>query len=159
MNKIVRSIGLLPVLLFGLVAAQAQDDVLPTPPNKGKLYITGGTIHVGNGQVIENGTIEIDNGKIVRVGTDVSAAAGSGAKVIDAKGKQVYPGLILSVTDLGLKEIGSGVRGSNDFQELGDLNPSIRAIVAYNTDSKIIGTLRANGILLAGTTPDRKSVV
>ncbi|HXB06531.1 MAG TPA: amidohydrolase family protein [Puia sp.] len=154
MNKIVRSIGLLPILLFGLLAAQAQDDVLPTAPYKGKLYITGGTIHVGNGQVIENGTIEIDNGKIVRVGTDVSAAAGAGAKVIDAKGKQVYPGLILSVTDLGLKEIGSGVRGSNDFQELGDLNPSIRSIVAYNTDSKIIGTLRANGILLAGTTPE-----
>ncbi|HLZ87727.1 MAG TPA: amidohydrolase family protein, partial [Puia sp.] len=60
----------------------------------------------------------------------------------------------LSVTDVGLKEIGSGVRGSNDFQELGDLNPSIRSIVAYNTDSKIIGTLRANGILLAGTTPE-----
>ena len=152
MNKINRSIGLLTILLFGLLAAQAQDDVLPTPPYKGKLYITGGTIHIGNGQVIENGTIEIDNGKIVRVGTDVTAAAG--AKVVDAKGKQVYPGLILSVTDLGLKEIGSGVRGSNDFQELGDINPSIRSIVAYNTDSKIIGTLRANGILLAGATPE-----
>ncbi|HEY4111722.1 amidohydrolase family protein [Puia sp.] len=152
MNKIFKSFRLLPVLLLGITAAQAQDDVLPTPPNKGKMYITGGTIHVGNGQVIENGTIEVDNGKIVRVGTDVTASAG--AKVIDAKGKQIYPGLILSVTDLGLKEIGSGVRGSNDFQELGDLNPSIRSIVAYNTDSKIIGTLRANGILLAGTTPE-----
>jgi imidazolonepropionase-like amidohydrolase len=156
MNKIFRSFGLLLVLLLGLTAAQAQDDVLPTPPYKGKLYITGGTVHVGNGQVIENATIEVDNGKIVRVGADATAAtgAGAGAKVIDAKGKQVYPGLILSVTDLGLKEIGSGVRGSNDFQELGDLDPSIRSIVAYNTDSKIIGTLRANGILLAGTTPD-----
>jgi imidazolonepropionase-like amidohydrolase len=152
MNNIFRSLRLLPVLLLGLTAAKAQDDVLPTPAFKGKLFITGGTIHVGNGQVIENGSIEIDNGKIVKVGTDATAPAG--ARVVDAKGKQVYPGLILSVTDLGLKEIGSGVRGSNDFQEIGDLNPSIRSIVAYNTDSKIIGTLRANGILLAGTTPE-----
>jgi len=45
------------------------------------------------------------------------------------------------------------VRGSNDYQELGDLNPNVRSIVAYNTDSKIIGTLRANGIILASVTP------
>ncbi|HVU99383.1 MAG TPA: amidohydrolase family protein [Puia sp.] len=154
MNTIYRTLRLLPALLLTLSAAQAQDDVYPAKPYAGKLFITGGTIHVGNGQVIENGSIEIDNGKIVKVGTDANAPAGAGAKVIDAKGKQVYPGLILSVTDLGLKEIGSGVRGSNDYQELGDLNPSIRSIVAYNTDSKIIGTLRANGILLAGTTPE-----
>jgi len=152
MNNILKNLRLLPVLLLGLIAAQAQDDVYPAKPYAGKLFITGGTIHVGNGQVIENGSIEIDNGKIVKVGTDANAPAG--AKVVDAKGKQVYPGLILSVTDLGLKEIGSGVRGSNDYQELGDLNPSIRSIVAYNTDSKIIGTLRANGVLLAGTTPE-----
>jgi imidazolonepropionase-like amidohydrolase len=72
---------------------------------------------------------------------------------VDAKGRQVYPGLILPVTDLGLKEIANGVRGSNDYEEIGDLNPSVRSIVAYNTDSKIINTLKANGILLAGVTP------
>src|ERR1700742_2254402 len=140
-------------LLLVTAAVHAQDDVYPAKEYKGKLFITGGTIHVGNGQVIEGGTIEVDNGKIVQIGTNVSVSGGD-AKVVDAKGKQVYPGLILPVTDLGLKEIGSGVRGSNDFLEIGDLNPSVRSIVAYNTDSKIIGTLRANGILLAGTTPE-----
>jgi imidazolonepropionase-like amidohydrolase len=133
-------------------ASFAQDDVYPAKDYKGKLFITNGTVHVGNGQVIENATIEVNNGKIVQVGTNISAS--SDAKVVDAKGKQVYPGLILSETDLGLKEIGSGVRGSNDYLELGDLNPNIRSIVAYNTDSKIIGTLRANGILLANVTPE-----
>ncbi|HEY4337677.1 MAG TPA: amidohydrolase family protein [Puia sp.] len=143
------------VLAFSLLlsaAASAQDDIYPAKEYNGKLFITGGTLHIGNGQVIENGTIEVDHGKIVQIGAGISAT-GSDAKVIDAKGKQVYPGLILPVTDLGLKEIGAGVRGSNDFQELGDLNPSIRSIVAYNTDSKIINTLKSNGILLAGITP------
>jgi imidazolonepropionase-like amidohydrolase len=148
MNKLF----ILALSLFAVAVARAQDDVLPATPYKGKLFITGGTIHIGNGQVIENGTIEVDNGKIVKVGTDVTVSGGD-ARVVDAKGKQIYPGLILSVTDLGLKEIGSGVRGSNDFLELGELNPSIRSIVAYNTDSKIINTLKANGILLAGVTP------
>src|SRR5579871_1231482 len=134
-------------LLFVAMNTFAQDDVYPAKDFKGTLFITNATIHVGNGQVIENGTIKVENGKITQVGQNISTD--NGAKVVDAKGKQVYPGLILPVTDLGLKEIANGVRGSNDFQELGDLNPSVRSIVAYNTDSKIIGTLRANGILLA----------
>jgi imidazolonepropionase-like amidohydrolase len=131
---------------------QAQEDVYPAKASAGRLFLTNGTIHVGNGQVIENGTIEINNGKIVQVGPNITVPAGD-AKIIDVKGKQVYPGMILPVTDLGLKEIANGVRGSNDYQELGEYNISIRSIVAYNTDSKIINTLKANGILLAGITP------
>jgi imidazolonepropionase-like amidohydrolase len=143
--------AILALSLFATATARAQDDVYPSKSYKGKLFITGGTIHVGNGQVIEGGSIEVDNGKIVRIGAGLTSAGD--AKVVDAKGKQIYPGLILPVTDLGLKEIGSGVRGSNDFQEIGDIDPSIRSIVAYNTDSKVINTLKANGILLAGVTP------
>jgi len=146
--------GIAAFSLLASLTARAQDDVYPVKDYKGKLYITGGTIHIGNGQVIEGGTIVIENGKIVQVGPNIAAPSGSGdVKVIDAKGKQVYPGFILPVTDLGLKEIANGVRGSNDYEELGDLNPSVRSIVAYNTDSKIINTLKAQGILLASVTP------
>lgn len=151
MSKMKRLI-ILTLSTLTLTAGQAQDDVYPAKPFQGRLFITGGTVHVGNGQVIDNATVEVNNGKIVRVGADVTPT-GSESKIIDAKGKQVYPGLILPVTDLGLKEIANGARGSDDLRELGDLNPSIRSIVAYNTDSKIINTLKANGILLAGVTP------
>src|ERR1019366_5075093 len=116
------------LLILTASAIFAQDDVYPTKDYKGSLFITNGTVHVGNGQVIENATIEVNNGKIVQVGQNI-AVSKSNAKVVDAKGKQVYPGLILSETDLGLKEIASGVRGSNDYLELGDLNPNIRSIV------------------------------
>jgi imidazolonepropionase-like amidohydrolase len=143
-------------LLFSGYIAKGQADVYPAPPENGKVFITGGTIHVGNGQVIENGSVEISEGKIIQVGPNLTPGAGD--KVVDAKGKQVYPGLILPVTDLGLKEIGEGVRGSNDYLELGDLNPDIRAIVAYNTDSKITNTLKTTGILLAGVTPEGGSI-
>jgi imidazolonepropionase-like amidohydrolase len=129
----------------------AQETIYPAPEQKGTFFITNATIHVGNGQVINNGTIKITNGKIESVGNNIAVAGGS--KIIDAKGKQVYPGLISSITNLGLKEVSSGVRGSNDYDELGDINPSVRSIVAYNTDSKVINTLRSNGILLANIIP------
>lgn len=144
--------SLLSCLLLLVAVASAQDDVYPAKPYTGRLFIVGGTIHVGNGQVIAGGTIEVNNGKIVRVGQDIKPTGD--ASVVDASGKQVYPGLILPVTDLGLKEIAMGVRGSDDHVELGDLNPNIRSIVAYNTDSKIINTLKSNGVLLANITPE-----
>ena len=139
-------------MILSFTVLLAQDDVYPVVPYKGLLFITNGTIHVGNGQVIEHGTIKVSEGKIVQVGQNIPIPQDN-VKVVDAAGKQIYPGLILPVTDLGLKEIANGVRGSNDYEELGDLNPSIRSIVAYNTDSKVINTLKASGILLANVTP------
>ncbi len=149
MKKIFSNIAAL-LLLTGFV--KAQETVYPARDYKGHLYITNGTVHVGNGEVLQNATIEINDGKIVKIGSGGSTP--SGDKVIDAKGKQVYPGLILPSTDLGLKEIANGVRGSNDYSELGEFNPSIRSITAYNTDSKFINVLKANGILLASITPE-----
>src|SRR5579862_2624918 len=142
--------SLLPFFAWAQIFGQA--DIYPAKPQAGKTYIMNGTVHVGDGQVMDNTTIVTENGKIIQIGQNIEAADAN-AKIIDAKGKQVYPGLILSVSTLGLQEIAEAVRGSNDFAELGDLNPSIRSVVAYNTDSKIIGTLRANGILLAGVAP------
>jgi len=139
------------VFIFFAQVCKAQETIYPTPEQKGTFYITHATIHIGNGQVINDGTIKITNGKIENIGSNLSSA--DATKVFDVRGKQVYPGIISSITNLGLKEVSGGVRGSNDYSEIGDINPSIRAVVAYNTDSKVINTLRSNGILLANVVP------
>jgi len=148
------------IILALIIAAgnglQAQDNVYPAGPQKGTIIIKNGNIYTANGNVINNGVIVIKDGKIAEVGSAVHEEAG--ATLIDAKGKNVYPGLILPNTDLGISEIGSGVRGSNDYFELGEYNPSVRSVVAYNSDSKIINTLRANGILLACVVPQGRLV-
>ncbi|WP_132053897.1 amidohydrolase family protein [Pseudocnuella soli] len=140
-------------LLFSLaasLAASAQETVYPAPKQKGPVVITNATVHVGNGQVLNNASIAFENGKITAVGASVTPAAG--ATVVNAQGKHVYPGLIQSLSNLGLVEI-NNVRSTNDVRELGELNPNIRSIVAYNTDSKVTNTLRTNGILLANVVP------
>lgn len=149
MKKIIKYF--IALLLFTQVC-KAQETIYPAPQQNGTFYITHATIHVGNGQVINDGTIKVTNGKIESVGSNISATTDA-TKTYDARAKHVYPGLISSITNVGLKEVGSGVRGSNDYEEIGDINPSIRAIVAYNTDSKVINTLRSNGILLANVVP------
>lgn len=132
--------------------ATAQETIYPAPEYKGLLFIKNGTVHVGNGQVLNNTTIQVNNGKIEKIGANLPIPMDD-VKVFDATGKHVYPGLILSNTTIGLREIASQVRGSNDYREIGELNPNVKSIVAYNTDSRIINTLRSNGILLANIAP------
>ncbi|KIC89267.1 amidohydrolase family protein [Flavihumibacter sp. ZG627] len=132
-------------------SSHAQENVYPAKEYKGLLFITNATVHVGNGQVIEGTTIEVRNGKIDKIGKDIPVPQGD-VKVFDVKGKHVYPGLILTNSQLGLVEVPS-VRATVDSREIGDLNPSVRSIVAYNTDSKVINTLKSNGILLANVVP------
>jgi len=145
-----KKITLIILLTINLSTAFSQANVLPAPPQQGTIALTHATIHVGNGQVINDGTIVFANDKITSVGT--SAPAGD-AKVIDCSGKQVYPGLILADSYLGLIDIGA-IRAERDEDEIGNLNPDVRSVVAYNTDSKIINTVRSNGILLANIVPD-----
>jgi imidazolonepropionase-like amidohydrolase len=139
------------IAMNAMFGARSQANVLPAAAQKAPIVIKNATIHTGEGTVIENGIIVIENGKITAVGKDVKIPAG--AEVTDAGGKQVYPGLVLPISTLGLNEIGA-VKASNDTREIGDMNPNIRSIVAYNTDSKVINTLRSSGILAANIVPE-----
>lgn len=141
------------IYLFSLtsLAVTAQETIYPALKQEKTICLSHATIHVGNGQVIENGSVVFTGGKITAVGNNVAAPAG--ATVLDLQGKHVYPGIIAPLTTLGLTEV-EAVRSTNDFSEVGDINPSVRSLVAYNTDSKVINTLRSNGILLAEVTPE-----
>ena len=92
-----KKIFFLTIVSAFALALHSQSNVLPAPPQKGLMFIKNATIHVGDGTVIENGTIQIRDGKIEKVGKDITIPAGE-TNVVDANGKQVYPGLILPVS-------------------------------------------------------------
>jgi imidazolonepropionase-like amidohydrolase len=122
---------------------------------KENIIFSGATIHIGNGELIENGTMHIKNGMIVAIENAPSANAINDptAIVINAKGKHIYPGLIAPYSRLGLEEV-EAVRATLDYREVGELNPNVRALISYNTDSKLIPTVRSNGVLTAMTVPE-----
>lgn len=134
-----------------LLKAEAQSPVV-APSQKSPILLTGGTIHTGTGEVIENGLVAFSGGKITFTGKASDFNGDRNGEVIDVSGKQVYPGLIYPSTSLGLIEI-SGVEVTVDNRETGDLNPNVRSIVAYNTDSHVIPVVRSNGILIAQIVP------
>src|SRR5690606_4206378 len=149
MKSIINYILSAATIAFAATAG-AQPTVYPAKPQTQPIAVTGATIHVGNGKVIEDGTLLFEDGKITYAGE--STPIPSGSLTIDASGKHVYPGFIAPNTNLGLVEVES-VRATIDYAEVGENNVHVRSLIAYNTDSKVINTLRSNGILLAQITP------
>jgi imidazolonepropionase-like amidohydrolase len=126
----------------------------PATKQKKSVLIMNAVAHIGNGQVIENSAIGFKNGKITMVAdaTIIRLAANAYDTIIYAQGKHVYPGFIAPNSTLGLVEI-DAVDASNDEDEIGDLNPHIRSLIAYNTESQVVESVRSNGILMAQITP------
>lgn len=116
------------------------------------MAIEGATAHLGNGEVIENSLIMFENGKLTFVGT-ANAKIGRKGTVIDASGKHIYPGFIAPAKTLGLVEV-EAVRASDDTDEIGEIIPHIRSLIAYNAESKVVESMRPNGVLLAQIAPE-----
>ena len=124
----------------------------PAPKQQKSVLIINAKAHIGNGSVIENGAIGFRNGKIDLVSNDKNLVTSNYETIIDAKGKEVYPGFIAPNSTLGLVEI-DAVKSSDDESEIGTYNPHVRSLIAYTADSKVIETVRPNGILMAQITP------
>lgn len=124
----------------------------PADKQSESILISGVTIHIGNGKTINNGAIGFENGKITFVDEVSKIESSKFSKTIQANGKHVYPGFIAVNTTLGIGEI-DAVRATNDNSEIGGFIPHIRSLVAYNAESKVIETMRPNGVLMGQIVP------
>ena len=149
MNKLLFTLAVLAIA----TNTMAQADISPAPKQKKKTIVMGAKLHTGTGQVIDYSYLIFDEGKITGVGdARVARIDISDMEVITANDKHIYPGFIAPVTNLGLSEFES-VKATLDFAELGNFNPHIRSLIAYNTDSKVPATVRSNGVLMAQISP------
>ena len=147
MKKILFTLSCLCV--FALANAQQT----PAANQSKSLLIQGATLHIGNGSILENAELGIADGKIVEVGA-VGSSQNTYDTTIDASGKHLYPGFIAANSTVGMVEI-DAIRPTNDLNEIGTFLPHIRTIIAYNAESKVVESLRPNGILTAQIVPTR----
>ncbi len=134
------------LFLFSTILAQQT----PADKQTQSISIVGITAHIGNGIVIENATLVFENGIITQIGkTEEITVKGS---IIEGRNKHLYPGFIIPNSTLGLGEI-DAVRATRDYDELGSFLPHVRSLIAYNAESKVIESVRPNGVLLAQISP------
>ena len=124
-----------------------------TPPPAGPaIAITNARILPVSGPAIDRGTVLIRGGKIAAVGAGVQAP--TGARVIDAAGKTVTPGLIESATQIGIVEIQGGAEGTDDQASTDkELSAAFDVVDSFNGDSTVIPVTRVDGITRAVVMP------
>lgn len=138
--------------LFLLVAASLFVTSL-APAQQKPVALKGGKVLTVSHGTIENGVVLFENGIITAVGVAGSVQIPKNARIIDATGMTVYPGLIDSETSLGLTEI-SAVDMTNDLVEPSDeIMPHMHVYDAFHAESELIPVTRLNGITNAIVAP------
>jgi imidazolonepropionase-like amidohydrolase len=138
---------------FALLAIAALALPLAAPASAETIAITNATLATGDGSgPIQGGTVVIRDGKITAAGAGVAVPAG--ARIIDATGKWVTPGIVAGFSRLGLVGVSGGAEGANDEgADKGPFNAAIDIAPAINPNYQPIGVNRADGVTRAVVAP------
>ena len=134
-------------MIFSTIYGNNQ---IPGTDQKRPILLRGGTLHTVTGDVLEEHDLLFAEGKIITIDEQIQPSPET--DVLDIYGKHVIPGFIAGYTRIGLTEI-SAVKQTNDHSEAGEINPNVRANVAYNPDSDLIPVTRSNGVLVINSAP------
>jgi len=137
-------LGALLGAVIGLSALQAQAETVAVTNAR--------LLTMGPAGEIARGTLVMDGSRIVAVGAGVVPPPG--ARIIDAKGAIVTPGLIASSTVLGVLEVNS-VRGTVDNRtHNAELSAAFDVQYGLNPRSTLLPVARLGGVTRAVVTPD-----
>lgn len=121
------------------------------------LLIKNAKIFTMAGEIIENGCILVEEGKIKEVGVDLVAPLD--AQVIDAMGKNVFPGFIDAHCHIGMWEEGIGFEGADGNEMTDPITPHLRAIDAINPRDEAFANAIKGGVTTAATGPGSANVI
>jgi len=121
------------------------------------LAIVGATIHTVSRGTFFHGTILLDAGKIIAAGHNIPIPAE--ARILDAGGKVITPGLIDCHTHLGIAEeaVGEAHLDKNEVNE--PICPHLRAIDAINPEDEGLEDAVGGGITTVIVTPGSENVI
>ncbi|SHJ99287.1 Imidazolonepropionase [Anaerobranca californiensis DSM 14826] len=121
------------------------------------LAIVNGKIYTMAGEVLEKGTILVEGTKIKGIGTDLEIP--KEAKIIDAAGKVIMPGIIDAHSHIGIFEEGMGFEGADGNEMTNPSTPHLRAIDAINPmDSAFVDAYKG-GITTVVSGPGSANVI
>ena len=121
---------------------------------QGAVFLVGGELHVGDGQVIRDCVVEIVDGRFGRIRQGSRVPLPAGARTIDVAGKVLTPGLIAADSSLGLVEIDLEPSTRDDGVEAaGPVRAAHDAALAVHEDSSLIQVQAIEGVTTAAVAP------
>ena len=121
------------------------------------MLIKNGTIHDAVNALPYQADIALRDGVIAAIGPGLQPL--DGEEVLDAAGKQVYPGFVDAHSHLGLDNYGMGWEG-HDYNEMGDvLACQLRGIDSFNPRDTAIPAALRGGVTTVGTGPGSANVL
>lgn len=131
--------------LVALVAPTAEADEV--------LLIRNATVYTGiTGAAPQAATdVLVQDGKISALGKGLVAP--TGARIVDAAGRPVTPGVFGGLTRIGLEEIGLDSGNGDHSQRLGQMRPEFDVTQAWNPDAPSVVVHRMNGVTFTVLTP------
>ncbi len=123
------------------------------------IAVTNGTVLTITNGILEEGTVLVENGTIKAVGTDIPIP--EGAKIIDAKGGYITPGLIDCHTHIcNFCEPRTNPGPRMDGNEGSDpITPQVRALDAVNPWDWAIEPVRKAGFTTVYTQPGSGNII
>jgi imidazolonepropionase-like amidohydrolase len=143
------------ILIAGTISAlassaQGLDFFVPPPPPP--ILIQHGHVYtVGAAGTLNDADVLIQNGKIAQVGPNIPAPPG--AKIIDAHGKPVTPGLMASWTQLGILEIQLVNEVNDSAPNQAQDSAAYDVADAINPAETVIPVARISGVTRSLTAP------
>ena len=121
------------------------------------LLVRGGLVHDAVHETPYVADILVKDGKIAAVGENM--AVPEDCNVIDAAGKNVYPGFVEAHGHIGLDGYGIGYEGQ-DYNEMGDIvSPQLRAIDGIKPGDHAFAQAAAAGVTSVCTGPGSANVL
>jgi hypothetical protein len=148
-------LALASAIAANAASAQGSDRNSPAADTTADVLIRGAKVYTVSGRgTLENADVLVRGGKIAAVVE--SGAAGlqtpTGAKVVEAKGRPLTPGVFAGLTHIGIEEISaesSTVDASLDFKSPTwdqKWRPEFDVTLAYNPRSTLVPVMRIEGL-------------
>ncbi len=146
------------MMLKTFVSGAVSALLLSMPVVAETVAYTGAKIWTGTSEgVLENATIVIEDGEITALGPRVKAP--SGAKVVDAKGKWITPGIIAPFTRVGIVEVGAEDATNDTSASNSKFTAALEASKSFNPNASPVDVTRIEGVTRVVVVPQPGSSV
>ncbi len=139
-------------MIRALLAALGLAAAVAAPAAAQDIAITGGRVVTNMGPIVEGATVVLRGGRVLRVDAP-GVPPPQGARIIDATGRWVTPGLVAGFSQIGLSEVTASAEANDTMAPRSPVSAALDSSVAFNPFETSVPITRRAGVTAALVAP------